>query len=93
MDPLSFSLVVLVLFVPLLAYFATTQRKGPVSAPDSAPNSPGPPQPPVTKGALYSDLLRAHRSSARAVSRECAPVLRQNVVVARLMRVEGGASI
>jgi hypothetical protein len=82
MDSLSLSLMILVLFIPLLAFFATAKWNTHDSAPDATQQ---------VKETLHSDFLtnRLQRARSRSVSRDYAPVLRQNVAVARLMRMEG----
>ncbi len=82
MDSLTLSLVILVLFVSLVVFFATADW----SVPDARPK------------ALKAETLRPRsRSQPPSVSRaqmpNYSPVLRQNVAVARLMRMEGGSII
>ncbi len=80
MDSLSLSLTILVVFVPLLVYFATAMWNEDQS--DTVP-----------KDALHSAFptRRLQCNRARPTSREYAPVLKQNVAVARLMRMEGAS--
>lgn len=88
MDSLSLSLMILVLFVPLLAFFATAKWNTHDSAPDAAAKQ-------TVRDTLRSDFLtnRLQRAGSRSVSGDYAPVLRQNVAVARLMRMEGAPLI
>ena len=87
MDALSLSLIILVLFIPLLAFFATT--KCDVHGPEVAHTV-------TSRETLHSDFItnRLQRPRSRSAAREYyAPVLRQNVAVARLMRMEGAPLI
>ena len=88
MDSLSLSLVILVLFIPLLTFFATSKWNTNDSTPHAAAKEP-------VRDTLHSDFLtnRLQRPRSRSVSRDYAPVLRQNVAVARLMRMEGAPLI
>lgn len=78
MDALSLSLVILVVFIPLLAFFATTRQ---------AVTEEMSPAKTYECDALHASFSRLQRPRVRAES--LAPVLRQNVAVARLMRMEG----
>lgn len=84
MDAISLSLVILVLFIPLLAFFATAHwsERNSECEQQTEPKVPGPPP-------LLADFIRLQRPRSKSVSRDYAPVLRQNVAVARLMRMEG----
>ena len=77
MDALSLSLVILVLFIPLLAFFATTKQE-PIEGVQTVNANEG--------ETLHPSLSRLQRPRARVES--YAPVLRQNVAVARLMRIK-----
>ena len=77
MDALSLSLVILVLFVPLLAFFATTKQDAMEGGQTIKSNE---------NDVLHPSFSRLQRPRTRYES--CAPVLRQNVAVARLMRME-----
>jgi hypothetical protein len=89
MDALSLSLVILVFFIPLLAFFATAKWDVHDSGPEVAHTV-------TLKETLHSDFItnRLQRPRSRSAAREYyAPVLRQNVAVARLMRMEGAPLI
>jgi hypothetical protein len=79
MDALSLSLVILVLFFPLLAFFATTKQNAVEAAPSVKVNE-------SLRETLHPSISLLQRPRTRSES--CAPVLRQNVAVARLMRME-----
>ena len=85
MDSLSLSLVILVFFVPLLVFFATVRLGAGEEAPDNGSER-------EERCESFARLQRPRpRLDARwqAQVRESMPVLRQNVAVARLMRMEG----
>ena len=79
MDALSLSLVILVLFIPLLAFFATTKQE-PMEGGQTVNANKG--------ETLHPSLSRLPVQRPRARAESCAPILRQNVAVARLMRME-----
>ncbi len=83
MDSLSLSLVILVFFIPLLAFFATVKQNDSEDAAQPAKTLP--------HEHLHAGFARLQRPRSRSESRvrDCAPVLRQNVAVTRLMRLEG----
>jgi hypothetical protein len=83
MDSLSLSLVILVLFIPLLVFF-TTAKWGAHNEGDlhlAATEQ--------VKETLHTQCIRMQRSRSRSLSRDYSAVLRQNVAVARLMKMEG----
>ena len=88
MDSLSLSLMILVLFVSLLIYFATVKWG------DSCETVSVPTVKSQVSDTVQADFLRLQRHHrSMSVSRDYVPVLRQNVAVARLMRMEDSSLI
>ena len=83
MDSLSLSLMILVLFISLLVFFATVKWSDHCQSP---PVPTAKSQMPEAAQADFLRLQRRHRSTS--LCRDYAPVLRQNVAVARLMRMD-----
>ncbi len=83
MDSLSLALVILVLFLPLLAFFATVERN------PRAAQTPAEAHVYNAEETIHTDCIRLQRPRARSASRDLPAVLRQNIAVARLMRMEG----
>lgn len=88
MDSLSLSLMILMLFVSLLLFFATVKwgdRNENASTPTAKSQVPE---------AMHSDFIRLQRRPrSHSICRDYAPVLTQNVAVARLMRMEDSSLI
>jgi hypothetical protein len=82
MDSLSLALVVCVLFLSLVAFFSTV-KWGVQEVQGQARTCVHEPE------QLHADCLRLQRPRPRSVPGEFPPVLRQNVAVARLMRMDG----
>jgi hypothetical protein len=80
MDSLSLALVILVLFLPLLAFFATVERD---------PRAAQTPAEAHAEETIHTDCIRLQRPRTRSASQDLPAVLRQNIAVARLMRMEG----